>query len=113
MNRPWSDLLTRRMLAQGKKWSNARRAELLNELPRDPFERATCRGRRIGGCRLVNNGELRRCRRCNSFQTVCWAILLLVLAVLQNYIAAEGIAIRWEREKVYLIYFEYLVRVRE
>src|SRR6267154_3512357 len=33
MNRPWSGLLTRRMLAQGKKWSNARRAELLNEPP--------------------------------------------------------------------------------
>jgi hypothetical protein len=39
------------------------------------------------------------------------AILLLVLAVLQNYIAAEGIAIRWAREEIYPIYFEYLVRV--
>jgi len=47
------------------------------------------------------------------FKLFVGAILLLVLAVLQNYIAAEGIAIRWEREKVYLIYFEYLVRVRE
>jgi hypothetical protein len=27
MNLPWSDLLTRRMLAQGKEWSNARHSE--------------------------------------------------------------------------------------
>jgi hypothetical protein len=47
------------------------------------------------------------------FKRFVGAISLLVLAVLQNYIAAEGIAIRWEREKVYPIYFEYLVRVAE
>ncbi len=28
MNRPWSGLLTRRMLAQGKNWSNAREAKI-------------------------------------------------------------------------------------
>jgi hypothetical protein len=40
-------------------------------------------------------------------------ILLLVLAVLQNYIAAEGIAAGRKREEIYPIYFEYLVRVAE
>jgi hypothetical protein len=47
------------------------------------------------------------------FKRFVGAISLLVLAVLQNYIAAEGIAIRWEREKVYPIYFECLVRATE
>jgi len=47
------------------------------------------------------------------FKLFAWGNLLLVLAVLQNYIAAEGIAIRWEREKVYPIYFEYLGRAAE
>jgi hypothetical protein len=41
------------------------------------------------------------------------AILFIVLAVLQNYIAAEGIAIQSGREEIYPIYFEYLVRVAE
>src|SRR5713101_8288854 len=111
MNRPWSGLLTGRMLAQGKKWSNARRAELLNEPPRNPFERTTCGGRRIGSCRLVkSSGAVVTAIR---FKLFARAILLLVLAVLQSYIAAEGIAIRWEREKVYPIYFEYLGRAAE
>jgi len=82
-------------------------------MPRNPFERATCGGRRIGSCRLVNNEELRVVVTAIRFKRFAGAILLLVLAVLQNYIAAEGISIRWEREKVYPIYFEHLGRAAE
>ena len=78
---------------------SVRRNELLLELPQNPFERATC------GSSVV----ITRIR----FRLFVGAILLLVLAVLQNYIAAEGIAIQWDREEIYPIYFEYLVRVAE